>query len=148
MSAFKTSCGIIFLKGDKILLGKVTNHSHWDLPKGGLQKNETDIECAIRETKEEIGFVVKTNELIDLGLLSYTKSKNLHLYCFSSEPPPAKILYCQEQNGIIELSRFKYVRISKLASYVVPSMLRAIENALEIIRKKQSEHKTSNTNED
>ena len=29
--------------------------SHWDFPKGNKEKDETDIETAIRETKEETG---------------------------------------------------------------------------------------------
>lgn len=38
----------------------------WNYPKGKLNKNESDIDCAIREMKEEIGFDV--SELIDENL--------------------------------------------------------------------------------
>ena len=148
MRAFKISCGIIFLKGEKILLGQVTNCSHWDLPKGGINKNETVIECAIRETKEETGFDVDSKDLIDLGLLPYNKSKKLHLFLYNNTVPSTKMLYCKERNGIVELNDFKYIKISELSSYVVPSMLNSIEHALLLLRKKQSEHKTSNTDAD
>lgn len=59
------SCGCIILKGDKVLLigardddGKL----FWAFPKGHQDEGETDIETAIRETKEEIGLDV---EIID-----------------------------------------------------------------------------------
>lgn len=59
------SCGCIILKDDKVLLigawdddGKL----FWAFPKGHQDEGETDIETAIRETKEEVGLDV---EIID-----------------------------------------------------------------------------------
>ena len=59
------SCGCIILKGGKVLLigardddGKL----FWSFPKGHQEDGETDIETAIRETKEEVGLDV---EIID-----------------------------------------------------------------------------------
>ena len=76
----KVSAGIIITDGKKILLGHSTGNSHWDIPKGEVDLGEEYIDTAIRETKEEFGITFKKEELIDLGLFSYLKRKNLYLF--------------------------------------------------------------------
>jgi 8-oxo-dGTP pyrophosphatase MutT (NUDIX family) len=46
------SCGSIIINNDKILLIK-HNKGHWSFPKGHVEGNETEVETAIREVKEE-----------------------------------------------------------------------------------------------
>ena len=46
------SCGCIIIDNGKVLLVKQTA-GHWGFPKGHVETNETEIETAIRETKEE-----------------------------------------------------------------------------------------------
>lgn len=61
------SCGCIILKDDKVFLictlddGK---EMFWSFPKGHQEAGETDVETALRETKEETGLDV---EIIDYG---------------------------------------------------------------------------------
>ena len=55
------SCGAIIIKDGKILLVK-ENKGHWGLPKGHMEGNETEIETAIREVKEETNLDVTLNE--------------------------------------------------------------------------------------
>ena len=76
----KISSGIIITDGSNILLGHSTGNSHWDIPKGEVDLGETTLETAIRETEEEIGLTFKETQLIDLGIYSYLKKKNLYLY--------------------------------------------------------------------
>lgn len=52
------SCGCIVFDGDKILLVKQTQ-GHWGIPKGHVEKNETEHETAIREVKEETNIDVE-----------------------------------------------------------------------------------------
>lgn len=61
------SCGCIIVKNGKVLLenqkGDLPNELFWNFPKGHQEKGETDLETAIRETKEEVGLdVVITDE--------------------------------------------------------------------------------------
>ena len=59
------SCGCIILKNDKVLLIGARDDDgelFWAFPKGHQDEGETDIETAIRETKEEVGLDV---EIID-----------------------------------------------------------------------------------
>ena len=52
------SCGCIIINGDKVLLIKQTK-GHWGFPKGHVERNETEIETAMREVKEETNLDVE-----------------------------------------------------------------------------------------
>lgn len=50
------SCGFLIVKGDPIESFLLMQHpSRWDLPKGHVDPGETDMECALRELREETG---------------------------------------------------------------------------------------------
>lgn len=50
------SCGVLVVRGDPIASFLLMKHEkRWDLPKGHIDGNETDIECALRELWEETG---------------------------------------------------------------------------------------------
>ena len=56
------SCGCIIIRNDeKILLIKQTQ-GHWGFPKGHVEGNETEIETATREVKEETNLDVSIDE--------------------------------------------------------------------------------------
>lgn len=45
----------LVVRNDKILMIKNTSFNRWELPGGGIEKNETPEDAAIRELKEECG---------------------------------------------------------------------------------------------
>ena len=49
---YEKSCGCIIVKEGKVLLVQ-HNAGHWDFPKGHMEENETELQTAIREVKEE-----------------------------------------------------------------------------------------------
>lgn len=49
---FEKSCGCIVIDNEKILLVK-QNKGYWSFPKGHMECNESELETAIREVKEE-----------------------------------------------------------------------------------------------
>ena len=55
------SCGSIVIDNDKVLLVK-HNAGHWDFPKGHVEANETEVDTAIREVKEETNILIEVNE--------------------------------------------------------------------------------------
>lgn len=52
------SCGCIIINDNKVLLVYEKNQNFWGFPKGHVEKNEKEIETAIREVKEEVGLEV------------------------------------------------------------------------------------------
>lgn len=53
-------CGCIIIKENKVLLIK-QNEGHWGFPKGHVEENETEIETATREVKEETNLDVEVD---------------------------------------------------------------------------------------
>lgn len=52
------SCGCVVINDNKVLLIK-HNKGHWDFPKGHIEENETEMQTAIREVKEETNIDVQ-----------------------------------------------------------------------------------------
>lgn len=70
----KAGCILLNIENKKIAL--VHRKDGFSFPKGHLEKNETLIECALRETTEETGHdchLVKNNEI---ATIHYNDSKN------------------------------------------------------------------------
>jgi len=61
---FNLAVGGLILRGDKVLLNHRTDYDMWDLPSGGVEKNETIIQALKREIKEETGLNVKPVRLV------------------------------------------------------------------------------------
>ena len=47
------AAGGVVQKGDRLLF--IFKNKHWDLPKGKMEKGESQQDCAVREVKEECG---------------------------------------------------------------------------------------------
>ena len=56
------SCGCIIINKDKVLLVYERMHNFWGFPKGHVEKNETEVETALREVKEEVGLEVEIDK--------------------------------------------------------------------------------------
>lgn len=57
------SCGCIIIKDNKVLLIQSTKSTFfWGFPKGHVEGNETELETATREVKEEVGLDVEINK--------------------------------------------------------------------------------------
>lgn len=55
------SCGCIIIENEKVLLIQGTEE-HWGFPKGHIELDETELETAIREVKEETNLDVEIDE--------------------------------------------------------------------------------------
>jgi 8-oxo-dGTP pyrophosphatase MutT (NUDIX family) len=77
----ETSCGTLIIndKGE-ILLGHVSDRDHWDIPKGRQEAEESLLEAAKRELKEETGLEFNDAFFEEIGTFAYRPDKNLHLY--------------------------------------------------------------------
>ena len=58
---YEKSCGAIIFEGDKVLVLQQAA-GHWGFPKGHVEKDETEVETAVREIKEETNLDVEIDE--------------------------------------------------------------------------------------
>lgn len=60
----RTACRGIIIDGKKILLSYETVTDQYMIPGGGIESNETDKECCIREIAEETGKIVAVSDCL------------------------------------------------------------------------------------
>ena len=59
------ACGVLVVRGNPVESFLLMKHKdRWDLPKGHLDKGETEEECACRELREETGITANDIELL------------------------------------------------------------------------------------
>jgi putative (di)nucleoside polyphosphate hydrolase len=101
MEAFaprRLSCGILVLNGQhELLLCHVTGQDHWDLPKGGAHADESPLQAALRETREETGLDLAADALLELGRFDYRPKKDLHLFATLMPRFDLSQLHCDSQ---------------------------------------------------
>ena len=78
----KESAGLAIVYQGKVLLGHTTNrgwYGSYGIPKGGIEKGESHLDAAQRETKEEIGLDVPSS-LIDKSEHTFVVTARKHKY--------------------------------------------------------------------
>jgi 8-oxo-dGTP pyrophosphatase MutT (NUDIX family) len=130
----KISAGIVITDGDHVLVGHVTNHTHWDIPKGGINQGEPPLQAAIRECMEETGIQVPVSELQVLGMYAYKPKKDLMLYLWCvKQMPDATTLKCDSKftntKGIQqpELDAFACVKWEQISEYCQPDLVKVLK---------------------
>ena len=83
-----TSCGVLVTDGNHILLGHATRSPRWDIPKGVAEAGESFAETAARELSEETGLAAPPRELVELGVHTYLRGKDLALFAWAPQPLP------------------------------------------------------------
>lgn len=122
--------------GTNILLGHATGQKHWDIPKGMIDRGESAAEAALRELEEEAGLYAELSELEEVGVVAYSKRKDLHLFFLRMAPmPDIADLHCTSYFGRgrykrPEIDRYVVVPYSEIWNYCVPSMSHALRGVL------------------
>ena len=117
--------GLVHRSDDKLLF--IYRKNRWDLPKGGIEKNELIIEAAQREVKEETGLadlivIKKIGETFHL----FNNGKNYRLkrtYWFEMKSNYKGDLFPQQEEGITSVEWISKKRIPEI-----------LENAYENIK--------------
>ena len=139
----KISCGVILVDGDGTILaghptGRAYTHGCYDLFKGCAREGEEDLDCAIREMKEESGIDIRKyrEQIIDVGIHKYNREKVLHLYVLKMEELPSLLqVWCDstftDKQGRTYPEMNAYRRIGKDERHC---FFRGIQNALNNIK--------------
>lgn len=107
----KLSAGIIIINEyDEFLLGHSTGNVFFDIFKGSTELNETPIQTALRECQEESGLQFTEDNIKELGIFSYNKEKDLHLFL------------CRVTKLNIDLVNLKCSTFVELPTYSFPEM--------------------------
>ena len=92
-------CGCIVFNNDKVLLVFQRKSKCWSFPKGHVENNETEIETALREVKEETGIDVNI-EASKRYELTYkiNNSTNKNVVYFIARPLNANVKIQEKRN--------------------------------------------------
>ncbi len=60
----RTACRAIIIKDNKLLVSFEKNTDQYQIPGGGLERGESDIDCVKREVKEETGYIIDADECV------------------------------------------------------------------------------------
>ncbi|HJU15686.1 MAG TPA: NUDIX domain-containing protein [Stellaceae bacterium] len=91
MTIRRTSCGVVVTDGARLLLGHATRSPRWDIPKGLAEAGEDFAAAAARELFEETGLAAAPEDLVELGVHSYLRDKELALFAWLLAAMPAPV---------------------------------------------------------
>ena len=134
------SCGLLihYVPNDEYLLCRTTSigsiEKRWTVPKGITEEGESDIQCAIRETKEETGLDL-SNFMAYFGdaKVMTTKYKIMHIFPLHTDNEwiynfPFRcdsLIYeskIPELNGLPEVDLFEWMPREKAKMMIFQSM--------------------------
>lgn len=124
------SAGLIVRTPTQMLLAHATYTPRWDIPKGGIEENESPLDAALRECWEETNLDFKTQKeaIIDLGEQVYIKGKNLHL--FTLDLPEALPLNSCKCHTFVEKNGHKYPETDRWEWFVFEEVLNKVGKGL------------------
>ncbi len=136
----RLSCGVVIVNDEhELLLCHVTGQNHWDLPKGGIDVGESPLQAAVRETREETGLRLASDELVDLGRFAYTHKKDLHLFATCTERFDIATLRCESYfaerysgKKLPEMDGFGWFSFSRVAALCTPKMAQVLDDKLDL----------------
>jgi len=112
---------IIFDDDKRVLLCHRRDYDLWNLPGGGLEKDESPWAGAIREVKEETGLDV---EVIRLAGVYSKPEKDEIIFSFICTVVSGKITLSDESD------RVEYFEVDKIPSNTVPKQVERIIDAI------------------
>lgn len=138
--------GSIILNEDmsKVLLIRAWKGNSWGFPKGKINKEESDEQCAIRETFEEVGFDITPYLVKDDYIEVTIQGKNIRLYIVRGVPTSTTF----ETHTRCEVSKISWHSVDSLPgprsssaktrnSYLIDPFMPALHRYIDRLRQQQ-----------
>ena len=129
-----TSVGIFVLKGNKILLiNRKIFPLGYAIPAGHVENNETYLQGAIRETKEEVGIDINTLKLIHHKKYTNPCSRGakFHRWKIYITKTNQKVITSKSEVKSfkwVTISEFKKIRMQNKVADVVPDFYKILKD--------------------
>jgi len=129
------SAGVLITNGRTFLACHSTGNRFYDLPKGAPEPGESPEEACRREALEETGIALPRGVLKDLGVLSYIKNKDLHLFLWRTDDlPPTEHMSCttyfmhpKRNVSLPEVDGYRYLGFPEAKTFMTGAMAAVIE---------------------
>lgn len=148
------SAGIFLVNNEgKILIGHPTKHkkNSWSIPKGKVDKGETNYEAAVREMWEESNVDVDSATIyheLDSRTYKHKKKKLIPFVILEKENPELDLdsaeLKCnanvpEEKGGFPEMDDYKWVTVKEAKKLLHHTQVDCLGEVLEIINKNKND---------
>ncbi|MEE1327361.1 MAG: NUDIX domain-containing protein, partial [Oscillospiraceae bacterium] len=129
-SLFRKSCGVLPYRNvngyEEYLIVFQSFSQCWSLPKGHMERGETEVQTALRELYEETGLIADVD----------TEKTATIEYPLSPISKKQVVFFRGEVSGEIitregEIERFKWVRAEELKDYLFPDTVKACMKLIE-----------------
>ncbi len=134
-NSIRPAAAVAIVNDNRILMLKRTDNSKWTLPGGTLELNESLIDCAVREVKEEAGINVVVKDIIG----TYTDPNIRIEYSDGEVRREFTIVYYGEVNTTTieidnESKEYKWISIDEVQMYpMADSQKRRLRDVVEYI---------------
>lgn len=135
-NSIRPAAAVAIVNDNRILMLKRTDNSKWTLPGGTLELNESLIDCAVREVKEEAGINVVVKDIIG----TYTDPNIRIEYSDGEVRREFTIVYYGESNTTTieidnESTEYKWISIDEVQTYpMADSQKRRLRDVVEYIK--------------
>lgn len=128
---FKVASFVLLLRGDETFMLRRANtgwaDGMWTVPSGHVEKGESVVEAAIKETKEEAGVIVKAEDLTFVHSHAVTDEYiNFYFTATKWEGEP----YLAEPEKCSEVSWVKLSEIPGDTIFQIRSLIQSIEKGI------------------
>lgn len=126
---FEKCCGAIIIDNKKVLIVK-HQKGHFDFPKGHVENNETEVETALREVKEETSLEIELDERKRYVISYSPKEGTIKEVIFFLAKPITKEVKPQ----VNEIAEIKWLSFEEAVERIT------YDNSRELLRQVMTEH--------